>query len=151
MSPSRAPRGLGVLLALALAASTAGCADAQERYCDTVADQQDRLSEIAGSGDALALFEAREVYAALAADAPDDIADEWRLVLDRIDALERALDEAGADPEAYDPEDPPAGVDAREQARIRQAAEDLVDLDVVSAMGDLEQQALDVCGTPLRL
>jgi len=150
---------LGVRLrAAALAAgvivlllATAGCADATERYCDTVADSQQRLGDIADSGESLALFEARDVYRDLAERSPDDIAADWDLVLDRIDVLESTLDEADVDPATYDPRDPPEGLTDTERARIRQAADDLAAPETVRAMDDLEQQALDVCGTPLRL
>lgn len=144
------PAAAGLVLAGVLLLA-GGCADASETYCDAVADNQDRLGEIADSGDAVALFEARDVYRELADDAPDDIADDWDLVLDRIDVLESTLDEADVDPATYDPRDPPADLDEEERARIRQAADDLAAPETVRAMDDLEQQALDVCGTPLRL
>lgn len=134
-----------------LAGLAGGCGDQADRYCDAVTDNQDRLGEIAESGDAVALFEARDVYRDLADRAPDDIADDWDLVLDRIDVLEDTLDEADVDPATYDPRDPPAGLSSQERARIRQAADDLAAPDAVRAMDDVEQQALDVCGTPLRV
>ncbi|WP_299058100.1 hypothetical protein [uncultured Nocardioides sp.] len=134
-----------------VAGLTVGCGDQTDRYCDAVTDNQDRLGEIAGSGDALALFEARDVYRDLAEEAPDDIADDWDLVLDRIDVLEDTLDEADVDPATYDPRDPPSGLSSQERARIRQAADDLAAPEAVRAMDDVEQQALDVCGTPLRV
>ncbi len=155
MTPSVAPCRLREVLAAAACAvlllTAAGCADATERYCDTVADTQQELGDIADSGDSLALFEARDVYRELAEGSPDDIADDWRLVLDRIDVLESTLDEADVDPATYDPRDPPADLTDQQRARIRQAADDLAAPETVRAMDDLEQQALDVCGTPLRL
>jgi hypothetical protein len=140
----------GLVLAVGLG-PVSGCADTTERYCAAVEDNQDRLGEIASSGDGDALFRARDVYRDLADRAPDDITDEWRVVIGRIDALESALTEAGVtDPGAYDPDDPPAGTSAQDRARIRQAADDLAAAGTVGAMSDLEQQSLDVCGTPLR-
>lgn len=145
---ARAARLVPVVLVAAL---VVGCGDATDRYCDAVTDNQERLGQIADSGDARALFEARDVYRDLADEAPEDIADDWDLVLDRIDVLEETLDEAEVDPGTYDPRDPPSGLSSQERARIRQAADDLAAPEAVRAMDDVEQQALDVCGTPLRV
>jgi hypothetical protein len=85
----------------------------------------------------------------LAEEAPADIVDEWSLVIDRIDALSDALEAAGVDPAAYDPEQPPPGLADAERARIEQTARDLGSEPTQRALADLEQQALDVCQTPL--
>ena len=84
-------------------------------------------------------------------EAPTDIEDEWSLVIDRIEALGDALAAAGVDPATYDAEQPPTGLDDAEKTAITDAARDLGAQETQRALADLEQQALDVCQTPLVL
>ena len=51
-----------------------------------------------------AVLDALDAYRDLQAQAPRDLRDEWSQVIGRLEALESALDEAGVDPAAYDPE-----------------------------------------------
>jgi hypothetical protein len=118
-------------------------------YCEVVAYRQTELADLTDAGGQGALFDALEVYRDLADAAPDDIVDEWGRVLGRLEALEEAVEAAGVDPATYDPEDPPAGLDADRRAAIEGAARELGSDATVGAMGRLEQQSLDVCHTPL--
>ena len=139
-----------VLLAASL--SAAGCSgDPHEEYCAAVADRQAALSETVAGGGPDALLAAYPTFEALAEDAPDDIRDEWTILLDRLGALRDALDAAGVDPATYDAEEPPPGVDPAGLDRIEKAARDLGSEQTQRALADLGQQALDVCGTPLVL
>lgn len=142
-------RRLAALLLLALPLA-AGCStDPTERYCEAVEEHQEPLSEIAASDDPAAALRALPHYRDLHGAAPDDIADDWGLVVTRLDALERALSEAGVDPDSYDPERPPLDLGDDERAAIEQAARALGAEETVAAMDAVQQQALDVCGTPL--
>ena len=137
----------GLLVAGVLAT---GCADDQERYCDAVRDRQTELSEQVGGGGATALIDGlatvrgarrggalRHPRRVVAADRP------------RRGALRDALGDAGVDAATYDAERPPAGLDDADRDRIAQAARDLGADETQRALADLEQQALDVCQTPL--
>ena len=61
------------------------------------------------------------------------------------------MDDAGVDPATYDRDDPPEDVSEEERDRIDAAAEELTTQESVAAFAAVEQQARDVCKTPLRL
>lgn len=141
------------LVALGLAVSLlVGCGgDPQDGYCDAVEESQAELSEIVGSGEPDALIDALDLLRDLRDSAPRDITDEWQQVVGRIEALRDALDDAGADPSSYDREDPPVGLTDEQRARIDAAARELGSGTTQRALADLDQQARDVCKTPLTL
>jgi len=144
------PRGLPVVLALLVAVLT-GCASDQERYCGAVEDRQGELSDLLASGGDAALIDALDVFRDLADEAPPDIRDEWALVNDRIATLADALAAAGVDPASYDAEEPPARLGAGDRVRIEDAARGLGARETQEALAAVEQQALDVCQTPLSI
>jgi hypothetical protein len=130
----------------------AGCGgDQQEAYCGAVEDHQEELSGIVGSGAPDALLKALPAFRDLQDQAPDDITDEWQQVVGRIEALSDALDDAGVDAATYDRDHPPAGLTDEDQARIDAAAAELGSGTTLRALQDLDQQARDVCRTPLTL
>lgn len=138
--------------ALALVGVLGGCAqDQHERYCDTVEANQARLGEIVSEGRWDAMIQARPVFEDLAREAPDDIRDEWRVVLEAVRGFEEAVAAADVDLSDYDPEDPPEGLTEEEQAEIERAAQQLASPNTAEALSSLEQQARDVCQTPLEL
>jgi hypothetical protein len=138
-----------VLVPLLVVALGSGCADQREQYCAAVEEHQAELSELLAAVDRNALLEALGPFRELADEAPPDIRDEWTLLVDRIEALRHALDAAGVDPASYDAEDPPADLPEADRRAIASAARDLGAAETQRALADLEQQALDVCGTPL--
>ena len=134
---------------LTVGALATGCADDQERYCEAIEESQAELSEQAAGGGPAALIEGLATFEELAAEAPSDIRDEWSLLIDRVSALRDALDDAGVDAATYDVARPPAGLADADRERIAQAARDLGSDETQRALADVEQQALDVCQTPL--
>jgi len=147
--PSRIPHRLGALLLLmALAPCLTACG---QDYCDGVADHQAELTDLTASGSPAALLSALPVFEDLADDAPDDIADEWRTFLDALDGLDAALRDAGIDPASYDDKLLPAGLTDEQRQRIEDAAVALADPAVSAAFDGVQQQAKDVCHTPLTL
>jgi hypothetical protein len=138
-------------LALALAAAVlTGCGgDGTSDYCESVKEHQGELSDVAASSERGAIFDALDAYRDLQALAPRDLRDEWSQVVGRLEALESALDAAGVDPAAYDPESPPASLSPAQRRAIEGAGRDLGDEATVAAMAGIEQQALDVCKMPL--
>ena len=108
-------------------------------------------AEILGAGGPDALLKALPIFRELQDAAPDDIRDDWKIVVAGLAALEDALDDAGVDPATYDRDDPPEGLSDEEKDRIDAAARELTAPDSVAAFAAVEQQARDVCKTPLRL
>ena len=138
-----------VTLSLTVTLALVGCGSDQDAYCDAVKDHQTELGEIVGSGDPDALLTSLDVLEDLQDRAPADISDEWQQVVSRIQALRDALDDAGVDPATYDRDQPPAGLTQEQRAAIDGAAADLGSGITLRALQDLDQQARDVCKTPL--
>ncbi|CAN5368108.1 hypothetical protein BH09ACT12_BH09ACT12_37470 [soil metagenome] len=144
-------RGLGLCLVLGLLGVTSGCGDDPiESYCAEVEVQQKPITEAVAAG-ATGLLLALPSFEALRDKAPDDIADKWAVVVQRISVLEEALDDAGVDPASYDPEQPPADLSKDELAAITAAASGLVTEATTEALDSVQQHARDVCKTPLSL
>lgn len=143
-----------VVRALALGLVTpvlVACQSKTESYCQGVSEHQEELTDLVSRDDAAALFEANDIYRSLAEDAPDDIGDEYEVVIDAIDRLESTVEDLGIDPSTYDPKNPPRDLSDADVDRLRAAAVGLVDPTTVAAMDSVEQQARDVCRTPLTL
>jgi hypothetical protein len=141
---------------LAVVAATAtmvplitGCGG--QSYCDAVKSHQGQLGTIAQGGGRTALLQALPVFEDLQGKAPSDVADDWQLLVTRITALQKALDDAHVDPASYDPQHPPAGVTAAQGRAIRTAAAGIAAADTRQALSDVQQEVLDVCQTPLEL
>jgi hypothetical protein len=136
---------------LALLPLTACSSDPTEDYCDAVGEHQQELTEVAADAGPTALLGALDAFRDLQAKAPGDITDEWQQVVGRLEDLQDALDDAGVDADAYDRDDPPAGLSDDERSRIESAARGLVAPETATALEGLQQQARDVCQTPLSL
>lgn len=138
---------------LLLMGAAAACAESPEDvradYCETVSERQVELTELMAQEGPTTLLDARDVLGDLAEDAPRDIRDEWDRVLDAVDGLDQALDEAGVDASTYDAEDPPADVTEDQQQAIARAADELATAETVEAWEGVKQHAKDVCKTPL--
>jgi hypothetical protein len=126
-----------------------------DSYCGAVKDHQSDLGSIShaggGAGDRAGLIQALPAFEDLDKLAPDDVADDWQLLVTRIQALDTALRKAGADPATYDAEHPPAGLSAESRGLIRRAAAQLAASDTHQALATVQQEVLDVCHTPLDL
>jgi hypothetical protein len=120
-------------------------------YCAAVKDHQSELGSIVSSGDKTALIRALPVFEDLQSRAPQDVTDDWQLLVTRITGLQSALDHAGVDPASYDPAHPPSGVGSEDRGLIRRAAARLAASDAQLALADVQQEVLDVCHTPLEL
>ena len=118
-------------------------------YCALVEEQQRALSDRLADRSPTALLDAQPIFRDLAAEAPGDIADDWGVLLDAVEGLDEALDEAGVDPAAYDPEKPPSDLTDEQQDAIERAAAELLNPRTEEAVAAVDQQARDVCGTPL--
>ena len=138
--------------ALVVVSLLAGCSDdPYDAYCEVVTDRQDELTRTIDEGGPDVLLRALPVFRDLEEAAPSDIRDDWQIVVNGLAALESGLDDAGVDPATYDRENPPEGVSEAERDRIDAAAEDLSTQESEAAFAAVEQQARDVCKTPLWL
>jgi hypothetical protein len=141
------------LVALLVAGSLAACSESPEDvradYCDQVTEQQAGLTDTLADDSPDALLRALPVFSGLAEEAPRDVADEWAVLIDALEGLDEALDEAGVDAATYDAQEPPEGVTPEQQDSIARAADQLFRPDVVTAYEGVKQHAKDVCKTPL--
>ena len=145
----RAAQGLAVATVVAMFAT--GCKSDQEKYCDAVKDHQQELGEVIGAGTPDALLEALPVFQDLSDGAPEDIRDDWKVVIDALEGLRDALQHAGVDPSTYDRDHPPAGLGQDDKDAIDQAAAALGSEATTNAFNAVDQEAKDVCGTPLEI
>jgi hypothetical protein len=133
---------------LLLALPLTGCASEQEKYCSALADEQKNLERLSagsddpGSGD---LARTIDVFERLRAEAPDDMVDEWDTYVTALQALEKALDDAGADESMFTDGERPEGMSKDDYASISSAAVELRSTRVVQAAAGIENQARDVC------
>lgn len=142
-----------VLAALLLLPILAACGDDDPfaAYCEEVKTQQKPLSEAAAQSDTTGLIAALPSFEALEEKSPDDIADEWAIVTQRIQVLVDALETADVVPATYDRKNPPEGLSEEDRAAIDAAARELASPGMVVALEGVQQQARDVCKTPMSL
>jgi hypothetical protein len=144
-------RTLPAVVSAVLVASLAGCASDTERYCDTLAEKKQTLTDLAVSDDADVLEQTLDVLRDLRDDAPSDIEDEWSTLVFAYETLGDAFLAAGTSPAEYDPASPPEGVTQEQAQRIEGAAAELRSARVMQAADGLEQHATDVCKVNLGL
>lgn len=135
-------------------ASASGCADQTEKYCSTLKDDKQALTDLAKNADKPGsdLFgESLAVFEELRDDAPDDIIDEWDTFVFAWQGLADAFEEAGVDPRDYQPANRPPSVSDAEAKSIEGASLELASPRVVDAGDGIEQHARDVCKVDLGL
>jgi hypothetical protein len=143
---------LAVLAAISV--PVVGCGDDDdpfEAYCKELKAQRESLSEDLAGDTGTSLIDALPEFERLQDKSPDDIADEWAIVTTRIGDLVDALEDAGVDPATYNRRKPPAGLTEDEKAAIDAAATALVTPEMKAALDGVQQQARDVCKTPMTL
>ena len=136
-------------LVLVTATSACGSSSSADNYCAAITSHRDDLSKTVGDGGALALLDALPIFRDLQAKAPSDIHDDWSTVIDRLTALQDALKAAGVDPSRYDAAHPPASLTTAQRQSITAAATALGSAETVTALDNVQQQARDVCHTPI--
>lgn len=120
-------------------------------YCASVEQERAVIGAAVEQGAGSGLIRALPSFERLAAEAPEDIADDWDQVIAGVEHLADELEAAGVDPATYDRDSPPEGLTSAERRRIDAAAAALNDPATNESMKSVQQQALDVCGTPLNL
>lgn len=141
--------GLAIGLSAALLVSCGG--DPYAGYCDAVKRHQEQLTRTLGEGGPQALLKALPTFEELQDEAPSDIEDDWAALTRALTDLKDALEAADLDPATYDPAKPPAGVTTAERDRIAAAATTVGGERTRAALAAVDQQARDVCHSPLTL
>ena len=120
-------------------------------YCSEVVAQRDKLGAALSAGAETGLIRALPSFQALERKSPEDIRGDWKLVVARISELEDALAAAGVSAASYDRAHPPADVSQAQRDAIENAAVRLGSPEMRTSLGRVQQQARDVCKTPLSL
>jgi len=146
-------RLVALSLIVALAVSGVGTGlfllfDSGSDYCAELGSAQ---GVFADDGTGRQLVNDLPTYRKLADAAPEDLRDEWQILVGAIFSLGDAIADAGIKPSDYVNGEPPAGLPEADQAAIRAAASALSSPDMVAAAGGIDQQARDVCKIQLGL
>lgn len=139
--------GLGVV-ALGLALSVlSGCGgSAVDGYCEALEGHRKAFAEMTATGAPDdALVKQLPMLEQLAGQAPDDLTDEWRTLVEAVKGLDTALDAAGIKAGKYRAGKPPAGLDPAHVEAVTAAAQQLGSAEVSAAASGITQQARDVC------
>lgn len=120
-------------------------------YCAEVEERRGELGAALAAGERLGLIRALPTFELLAEKAPEDLRDEWTIVIDRVTEVRDAFADAEVDPATYDPEKPPKDLPEADRDAIEAAAVRLGSQETKLAFAGVSQQARDVCKTPLSL
>ncbi len=131
--------GVAVLALLPLS----GCGGTS--YCADLETNRRALADMVAAESPSALLSNLPLLRDLAEDAPEDLADEWRVFLAAVEGLDQALSDAGVEPADFEGGQPPADLSEAEQQAIAEAADNIASDKVVAAASGIEQQARDVC------
>ena len=141
-------RALVLAFVLVLLPTGCGGGSAEDGYCAALKRDQTLFAD---DGTGLALITNLPRLEKLAAQAPEDLGDEWQTFTTALEALRDAVKAAGLKPTDFVDGKPPAGTSAAARTAVAKAADELSDDDVVTAAGGIEQQAKDVCKLQLGL
>lgn len=135
------------VLSSGLTACEAPWADPLEAYCDKVDEAAPTLTQVVDERGIEGLLDEIDTLWDLADEAPDDIREDWKVLLGALEEFEDALDDAGIDPAQVT--ELPKDLPAADRAAIEKAATRMLSTEVSTATGRVEQHALDVCHRPL--
>ncbi|GAB2990414.1 hypothetical protein [Nocardioides montaniterrae] len=120
-------------------------------YCKVVEQQRGLVAAAVDKGASTGLIAALPSFEVLRAKAPADVADDWDVVVGAIEGLVDALHAAGVEPSTYDRAHPPQGLTQAQRATIDAAATKLDSENTRLALASVDQEARDVCHSPLML
>jgi len=141
--------GIAAVLALVAGGVTWWLVAREPDYCGQVAERSANVQ--AGGGVMQNVVEGLPQLRDLADAAPSDLKDEWQVVVSAVDGMRQAFADTGVDPATTDLSKLPDTVTAEQRQRLKAAASKLVSPGVQAAVNGIQQQALDVCHTPLEL
>lgn len=142
-------RAATVATAFVLVLGAGGCGGEDDgRYCEIAKDNQ---SVFIDDATGLGLITNLEKLRQIADRAPEDLKDEWQVLLSALEGLRTAIDSSGLKPSEFVNGTPPASASAAARQTIAAAADRVGQQDVVEAANGIEQHAKDVCKFQLGL
>jgi hypothetical protein len=140
---------------LALTTLTACGSDASSAYCkDLKSDKAYFKTFSSSSPDFTKIDEAINRFHTLADEAPDDVADDWKVIDNAFGTIEKALKDAGvklSDLPKMQKGQMPAGADLQKLAALGPKLQDLSGAKFEKAGKAIEKQAKDTCNVKLGL
>lgn len=146
-------RTLTALAPLALVAGLlTGCGGSDtSAYCDDLKADKAQFESMSG-GDISQLGDAFKKMHELAAEAPDEVKDDWKTVDDALTSIEDALKAAGLsvdDLAAMQNGQMPKGVDMAKLQELAPKLQAMSGSDMAAATEAIDKNAKDVCGVTL--
>ena len=135
---------LALLVALLLPLAACG-GDESASYCSDLQKDRKEIADMLESGSPSALLGNLPMLHDLADKSPRDLVDEWQTFLGALDGLDKAIEDAGVEPEDFKDGKPPDRLSAADRKAITDAANQIGTEEVVRAASGIEQQARDVC------
>ncbi len=147
-------RLLSTLSVLALSAGllTACGGSSSDAYCSELKSDKAYFDSIGSGTDASKIDEAFEKFHSLAKKAPDEVADDWKVLDDAITTVQKALKDAGvtfADLAKAEGGQLPKGVDPQKLAAIVPKLQALSNAKFKKASTAIEKHAKDTCDVNL--
>jgi hypothetical protein len=140
-------------LTLALASLTACGSDANSAYCKELKSDKAYFANFSGSSpDVSKLDEAFNRMHSLADKAPDDVADDWKVLDKALTSITDALKDAGisfADIAKMQQGQMPKGADPQKIAALAPKLQAMSSAKVEKASKNIEKHAKDTCGVKL--
>jgi hypothetical protein len=122
-----------------------------DAYCDSVKEAKTELGGLE-DGDFAELDKAIDRIHELADDAPDEVADDWKVLDGAVSDMEAALEEAGlemSDLEGLTQGEIPEGVDQQKLAALGADLNKIGSAEVQEAADNIEKHAKDECDVDL--
>lgn len=139
---------LALVTAVLIGSTLAACGGGGDgAYCDDLTSAASAFEDIDG-GDVAKLDGAFDTFHDLAAEAPEDIKDDWKVVDDAISGVEKALAEADlkfSDLSQVQAGELPEGADATKLQGLSTSFSALSDEKFVEASKAIDKHATDVC------
>lgn len=137
-----------LLLAVGCGGSEDSVASEFRDYC-AVAKQEQAVFVDDGTGLGLVTNVAK--LERIAEEAPEDLTDEWQVLIAAVNGLGDALASVGLEPGDFVDGQPPAATSTAAKQTIAAAANRLSQSDVIEAANGIEQHAKDICKLQLGL
>ncbi len=133
------------MLVSGLICGLGACGDPIENYCETLKQHRTELNQMVEADTQFGLITHRSMLENLAAQAPDDLADEWQVFLGAIRGLDKAVEASGHRPAEFKAGTLPSGLSTSDKTAIKAAADRLASPQTLTAATGIDQQARDVC------
>lgn len=133
-----------------VALTLAGCGgEPQDEFCERASEESAGLTKTLDTGGkTTGLLDALPTLRSLEDAAPPDIREDWTTLVDAIEGLDKAVDDAGLEPADVDGK-LPADLSDEDRQALEQASVELASPEVRDAAENVSQHAKDVCQIPL--